>query len=79
MCERHQFRHIRNEELRPHVLHTGARVVVYHLFVLNGLFSLRDLGQFYRHWAARAVELVLPQRKGREHNAGWPLGRQQPK
>ena len=78
LSERHQARHIRNQEFRPHALNSAERVLLYHWFVLDGLFSLGDLARYYRYWAARARQLVFKNRPALEPSGGWPLGYRKP-
>jgi hypothetical protein len=73
--ERHQFRHIRNRELLPHSVAAAERVVLYHLFVLDGVFSPRELGTYYRYWAERALQLLQVGQEPRVPEGGWPRGR----
>lgn len=73
--ERHQFRHIRNRELLPHFAAATERVALYHLFVLDGVFSPRELGAYYRYWAERALQLLHVGPEPRVPEGGWPRGR----
>lgn len=73
--ERHQFRHIRNRELLPNSVAAAERVALYHLFVLDGVFSPRELGAYYRYWAERALQRVRPGHEPRVPKGGWPRGR----
>ena len=73
--ERHQFRHIRNRELLPNSVAAAERIALYHLFVLDGVFSPRELGTYYRYWAERALQLLQVGQEPRFPEGGWPRGR----
>lgn len=79
LVERHQARHIINEEMRPHWQNSAERIALYHLFVPRGIFRLRDLGFYYRYWLGRGLQQAfrLPEPALRPAEGWqWPRGRQ---
>lgn len=79
LAERHQARHIINEELRAHWQNSAERIGVYHLFALQGIFRPRDLAFYYHYWLVRALQVALHLPTDALRPAGgwqWPRGGQ---